>query len=132
MAKTKKLSPELREKAVAFVKANEFQWWMDRRKVFYARLKVSEAIGKTISHDEFKEIRLKVREWFKVERRPRPSKHVLLSSKQWDRLEKAVVASASMLKNRSIEEVVAIVSLTYRCNATNLNGLTRKYRIWER
>jgi len=132
MAKTKKLSSDLRKKAVEFVKANEFIWWMDRRRITYAKASTSKAIGMDISAGEFRSIRAESCEWFKVKRRPRPSKHVLLNSKQWGRLEKAVMANASLLKNRSIDEAVAIVSLTYRCNVTNLNRLTRKYRIWER
>ena len=128
---SKKLTEDQIELVKQSVRSHDFTWWMNKTKLVMAKDELTKSVGFKVPVKVFKAIREEVCQWFKVQERPAPSPNTRLSGEQWDALRKAVRANEEILRGRSLGEAVAIVSLTVRCNAKTLSGITKELRYWE-
>lgn len=100
-------------------------------------VELEEACGFRMSPGAFKSIREEERDnnrlkWFTVQRRPKPSSVKLLKSEEWERLRAAVKSNRQLIEGKSLNEAVAIVSLSIRCNRSTLDGLTSDMHFWRK
>lgn len=127
-----KLSDSQMQVATDIVKQHDFQWWFDRTNVKQAREMLIKKTGFMVSASEFLSIRRSSCEWFKVERRPGPSKNFALTEKEWSQLERAVKSKLHLLQGRTLNEAVAIMCLHCKCNASTLSGVSNKLHVWRK
>jgi hypothetical protein len=135
--KNKRLTSDQRTAVAKKICEMDFELWFKGYNYKAARIVVEESLGFRMSSSVFKSIREEERdgnrlEWFSVRRRPKPSKNTLLKAEEWERLRNAVKSNVHLIQGRSLDEAVAIVSLTLRCNRHTLDGLTSDMHFWNK
>jgi hypothetical protein len=112
------------------IRENDFAYWLNREKIKLIAAKITVKLGFTVPVRAVSTIRKDVCVWWGHRKRRQPSAAILLDESGWDKLRMAVQKHKDDLAGRKLDEAVAIVSITQRCNRMVLAGLPQRFKFW--
>ena len=129
MPRAKKLTEEQEQAAIAKLRELEFDWWYKRLTITPARKELVRDVGFPINASQFKAMRDHCR-WFKVTRRKAPCRSNDLDFNGWQLLRQAVARCEQVLRGKTLDQAVSIVSTVHPCNRKLLDGLRKDLHFW--
>lgn len=119
------------EEIVDWLKANDVQLWHDGAKVRDVKKKLESMDGDKINPERFLRLRREACRFWKIERRPRFSVYVAMNEKRWERLRSVVEARREELRGVGLFVAAAIVSTVCRTSPAQLQGLPKRFHVWD-